>query len=397
MEVRKIRYFIFLRDVAWLALTAFGGPQVHITVLLDLLVGKRRYVSEKEFWELHALCQILPGPTSSQTIVTIGFKLGGASLAYLTLLIWCLPSVLLMTALGILIAYLHAQKVPLDFMYFVQPIAIGFVCHAALTLSQKIINTKTGFLLLLVAGILSYVFPVPWVFPIVIVGGGIITASFKFEQQKPEEKPPFKIDWANFFLFAGTGLGLGVLGWLTGWLWVRMGENFYRNGSFIYGGGQVLIPVLFTEFVKFKKYLSPDEFLSGYGMVQLIPGPVFSFVAFIGVLTMRDHGIGWQIVGGFVASITIFLPSAFIMFFVIRIWDRLKSYRFVKASIEGINASSAGLVIGGALLFLVPIASNPSKLSLVIVSFTTLLFFNKARPMLIILGLLAGIAYQFFG
>lgn len=394
MEVRKIRYFIFLRDVAWLAVTAFGGPQVHLTLFLELLVKKRRYLTEQEFWELHALCQILPGPTSSQTVVTMGFKLGGAKLAYLTLLVWCLPGVLLMTSLGILVAYLHEVKIPLHFMYVVQPVAIGFMCHAGLSLTQKIVHTKTGYALMVLAGITAYFVQTPWVFPIAVVIGGIAT-SFKFKEQEKEAKTPFKVQWANFILFLGVLFGLALLGYLTGWLWVRMSENFYRNGSFVYGGGQVLVPVLLTEFVKFKKYLSQDEFLSGYGMVQLVPGPVFSFASFIGVLTMREYGLGWQIAGGLLASAAIFLPGAFVMFFAIRIWEHLKRYRVVKASIEGINAASSGLVIAGALVLVISLEDSWDKIVFVISSFLLLQFTKVSRPFLIILALLSGLWYQF--
>jgi chromate transporter len=393
MEVRKIRYFIFLRDVAWLAITAFGGPQVHMTLFLELLVNKRGYITEQEFWELHALCQILPGPTSSQTIVTLGFRLGGAKLAYLTLLIWCLPGVLLMTAFGILVAYLHAAKIPLDFMYVVQPVAIGFMCQAGVAISRKIVNTKTGYALMFLAGMVAYFIHTPWVFPITVVIGGIAT-SFKFKEQEKEDKTPFKIQWANFFLFIGVGLGLALLGYVTQWLWVRLSENFYRNGSFVYGGGQVLVPVLLTEFVKFKKYLSQDEFLSGYGLVQLVPGPVFSFASFIGVLAMREYGLGWQIAGGILASMAIFLPGAFIMFFAIRIWEHLKRYRVVKASIEGINAASAGLVIAGALTLVISLEDSWDKIMFVTLAFLLLQFTKVSRPALILLALFAGLVYQ---
>jgi chromate transporter len=394
MEIKKIRYLIFLRDVAWLSVTAFGGPQVHVAMFLEMFVKKRRYLSEKDFWELHALCQILPGPTSSQTVVVLGFKIGGPPLAYLTLLIWSLPGIILMTTFGIAIAYLHARKIPLDFMYFVQPAAIGFVCYAALSLTQRIINTKTGFILMLLAVTAVLAFRSPWVFPLSIVIGGLTTA-LKYDQQEREAKKPFKIKWGNLILFWGFLIGLAVLGHFTRWLWVRLFENFYRNGSFIYGGGQVLIPVLFTEFVKFKKYLSTDEFLSGYALAQLVPGPVFSFVCFIGVFAMREYGVAWQIVGGVVAGAGIFLPGTFIIFFVIRIWDYLKRYRGVKASIEGINATSTGLVIAGAILLIQPISHDWLEILLVILSFLALQFNILSRPFLIFVGLLAGLGYQF--
>ena len=142
-----------MRDVAWLAIAAFGGPQVHIALFIDMFVKKRAYLTEKEFMELNALCQILPGPTSTQTIVALGFKIGGPQLAYLTLLIWALPAVITMTVLGITISFFNNhQSFSLDFLRFVQPLAVGLVCYAAFRITRMVVNTRMGVLLLIEVG-----------------------------------------------------------------------------------------------------------------------------------------------------------------------------------------------------------------------------------------------------
>ncbi len=106
----SLRHYIFLRDVLILALTAFGGPQAHIAMMFKLLVEKRRYLSEKELIELNALCQILPGPSSTQTLTAIGFRVGGPNLAYLTLLVWIIPAFVFMTLAGLAVTYLQSQR-----------------------------------------------------------------------------------------------------------------------------------------------------------------------------------------------------------------------------------------------------------------------------------------------
>jgi chromate transporter len=171
-------------------------------------------------------------------------------------------------------------------------------------------------------------------------------------------------------------------------------ENFYRNGSLIFGGGQVLVPLLHTEFVEFKEYLTSDEFLSGYGLVQALPGPVFSFSAFVGTISMRDGNILSQIFGGFMAAAGVFLPGTFLIFFVIRFWEDLKKYRMVKASLEGINAVSSGMVIAATFLLLEPI--EPITINYVLMIGTAfLLFFTKIpTPFIILGGLLVGIILQ---
>ncbi len=368
---------------------AWGGPQAHIAIFLRTLVEKRAYINQKDFLELIALCQVLPGPTSTQIVTALGFRLGGAKLAYLTLLIWSLPGCFLMTLCGLFFVYLHEMKISLEFMRFVQPVVIGLVCYAALNITTKVVNTKTGIFLVIFSTICSVFFRSPWVFPLVVVGGGFVT-SLKFEKQEKHHEKKIKIEWANFFLFWGVLIFAAILGYITGALPIRLFENFYRNGSFIYGGGQVLIPVLLTEFVQVKKYLSEQEFLSGFGLSQFIPGPVFSFVAFVGVLSMREYGVFGQILGAFMACAGVFLPGTFIIFFVIRFWDELKKIRAVKASLEGINASASGLAIGGACLLLFPIVNNYLYIFITICTFLILQFTKIPIPFLILGALLIG-------
>lgn len=387
--LKKLRRIIFLRDVWQLSITAWGGPQAHIAMFLRTLVEKRGYITEKDFLELIALCQILPGPTSTQIITSLGFRLGGAKLAYLTLLIWSLPGCFLMTLIGLLFVYFDEMKISLEFMRFVQPVVIGLVCYAALNITTKVVNTKTGIFLVIFSTIATLLFRSAWVFPLVVVGGGLVT-SLKFKKHKKHQEKNIKIEWANFFLFWGVLIFAALLGYFTGALPIRLFENFYRNGSFIYGGGQVLIPVLLTEFVQVKKYLSEQEFLSGFGISQFIPGPVFSFVAFIGALSMREYGIGGQILGALMACTGVFLPGTFIIFFVIRFWDELKKIRAVKASLEGVNASASGLAIGGAFLLLLPIIDNYLYIFITFITFLVLQFTKIPVPLLIVGALIIG-------
>ena len=135
-----------------------------------------------------------------------------------------------------------------------------------------------------------------------------------------EDKGRIRINWNNFVLWAGVFVLAALLGHYTRELPVRLFENFYRNGSLIFGGGHVLVPLLFTEFVEFKHYLSSEEFLVGFAFVQAVPGPVFSFCAYVGALSMREYGILGEIAGAVIASIGIFLPGTFLIYFLIQIF-----------------------------------------------------------------------------
>ncbi len=390
--IKRVRYYLFLKDVLILAVSAFGGPQAHIAMLFDLMVEKRRYLDEKELIELNALCQILPGPTSTQTITAIGFKIGGPNLAYLTLLIWMLPAVTLMTLAGIGISYMQENGISMEFARYIQPMAVGFVAYAAYKITRKVVNTKTGFVLMIVSAILSYLAHSPYIFPLILLVGGAITA-FKFKTHDIEEKDKLKIDWRNFFLWAGVFLFAAGLGAVTRERPILLFENFYRNGSLIFGGGQVLIPLLYTEFTSLKSYLDQEEFLTGYALMQALPGPVFSFSAFIGSISMKGYGLGGQIVGALVAAAGIFLPGTFLIFFIIRFWENLKKYRLVKASLEGINAVSSGMVIAAAFLLFRPIELEIINLIMVFGTFGILMFTKIPAPFIILAGIAAGFLF----
>lgn len=376
----------------WLSVSAFGGPQAHLALFLKIFVEKRGYLSEKELIELNALCQVLPGPTSTQTITALGYKLGGARLAYLTLMVWALPAVSLMTFLGILMSRFQEENISINFTRFIQPMAVGFVGYASIHIAWKVVRTKSAFLLMALSALMLYLYPSPFVIPFILIAAGGLTA-FKFKKQPIEDKGRIRINWNNFVLWAGVFVLAALLGHYTRELPVRLFENFYRNGSLIFGGGHVLVPLLFTEFVEFKHYLSSEEFLVGFAFVQAVPGPVFSFCAYVGALSMREYGILGEIAGAVIASIGIFLPGTFLIYFLIRFWDSLKQYRLIRASIEGITASSTGLLLTATVFLIQPIQLNPMNIAIILGTFTALNFISGMAPLLIILGLIAGILF----
>lgn len=395
--VRKVRYLIFLRDVALLSVTCFGGPQAHIAQFQNILVKKRAYLDEASLNELNALAQVLPGPTSTQTLSAIGFRLGGPNLAYLTLLIWMLPSVAIMTAAGMIVASLEAKDISFAFTRFIQPMAVGIVAFAAYTIGLKTVKTKTGIALMIVAGVATYFIKNPFVFPITLLIAGTIT-GFKYGKLPKDESQPANIRWENFFLWIGVLVIVGAAGLITKKLGydvslpIRLFENFYRNGSLVFGGGQVLTPMLYTEFVQYapKRYLTNEEFLSGYALVQALPGPFFSFSAFIGALAMREFGPAGEIFGAGMSALGMFLPGTFLIFFLIRVWDSLKKYRPIRASLEGINAANTGLIAAGAILLFQPLENSFVNFGITIGTFALLAFTKAPSWAIIVIGLALG-------
>ncbi|GAB3883942.1 chromate efflux transporter [Spirosoma agri] len=388
--VRRIRYLIFLKDVLILSLTTFGGPQVHLAMLYERFVQKRRYLTESELMELNALCQILPGPTSTQTITAVGFKIGGPNLAYITLLIWVLPAVSIMTAVGMGMFYLEQHNLSLRFARFIQPMAVGFLIVAGYRIGQKVIKDQVSLALAITAALVAYVFRSPVMTPVVIVAGGLVTA-LTYQKQERMEKKPLQVQWSNFFLWLGVLIGAAGLGAVTQSLPVRLFENFYRNGSLVFGGGQVLTPMLYNEFVAFKHYLTREEFLSGLGLVQALPGPVFCFASYIGALSMRDAGFTGQFWGSFVSTAGIFLPGTFLIFFVYRFWEQLKRYRVVRASLDGVNAASTGLTAAAAIVLFQPMAPHWPSVAVVLITMGVLLYTRIPPFVIVVGGLVAGV------
>lgn len=399
MSVRTVRYYVFLKDILTLSLTAFGGPQAFLAMLLERVVKKRGYIKEEELWELNALCNMLPGPSSTQLISAIGFRVGGPNLAYLALFVWILPATILMVSAAFLIDFLQ-ENTPgaLNFARFIQPMAIGFIIFAAQKTISKMVKTTEAMILMLISAFVSFFYSSPYVFPVMLILGGLSTSVKYKNQPKAEEEKTLSIKWSNFYLWIGVLITAAIFGAITKYQPILLFENFYRNGSLIFGGGQVLVPYLYTEFVDFKHFLNSEEFLTGYAISQGIPGPTFSIASYIGALSMREFGISGFIIGGMIGAAGIFLPGIFLIFFVIRFWDQLKLYRPVRAALEGINAVSCGMLIAAAYLLFEPLEANGLNIFFILGTYALLQFSRISSPIIISGGIILGILVNhFFG
>ncbi len=370
-----------------MAATSFGGPQVHWALFLKRLVQQKAYLTEEELFEIQALCSVLPGPTSTQMITAIGLKRGGATLAYLTLLVWITPAVFIMTAAAYGMTYLTDRSI----LQFVLPVGIGLILQAGWVMAKKVILSPMYVFIFLLTLAIGIAFSSPYIFPLVLVIGGIIS-SLNFKEFPRQNKHKMIIPWANFHLYWGFLLGLAILGQLTDYFPIRLFENFYRNGSIVFGGGQVLAPVLYTEFVEFKGLIRSDDFLTGMALSQSLPGPVFALTSYLGVLLMKDYGIIGELAGSAIGALGVFLPGTFLIFFVFRIWSQLKQYRFIRASLAGIQASSVGLTLVAVYAFMSPLIVNGDGVSIAVVMLSFLIAQTEKVPAiaLFLLALFAG-------
>jgi len=404
-----LRHLPFLRAVFLHSVTAFGGPQAHIGMMLKTFVQETPYVTEKELMEYNAFCQLLPGASSTQTLTLIGYKRGGVPLAVLTLIIWILPASIFMGAFSFLLQYIDKRELGTDIFKFIAPMAAGFLGYAVIHIFPHAIkNTITQIIMLCSVAATYFLFGKTWVIPALIVAGGIATNFSQTRIPQVEEKPR-KIRWWNFWLFGIIFIAAGILSetartndW-SGRKPINLFENTYRMGSLVFGGGQVLMPMMYEQWslrpeeVKEKNpnvvQIDQDKLYTGMGIVQAVPGPVFSIASFAGGMALKDMGGEMQLMGCLIGMVAIFLPSALLVLFFFPIWHNLRKYAAVYRSLEGINAVVVGVMIASSFYIMRDISFiEPKTVSLVnlgVIGGTILLLqFTKIRPPFIVIACL---------
>lgn len=399
MKLSTSRQLLFLRNVVFFTFTSFGGAQAHLALLLRYFVHSSKFISEEELLELNALAQVLPGPASTQTLAGIGYKVGGLKLAILTFLIWVLPSAAIMTLIGLSYSLLDHKDKFISILRYVQPIALGIVAYGAYRLARKVLKSQISIFLAVSAVVATLVLRNAYVFPLVILVGGMVSAAV----ESPAEETTLRtslfanINRKKLIYFIGILLLLALLGAIINTtspvsLPIRLLENFYRNGILVFGGGQVLVPLMFTEFVQMKQYLSASDFLSGFALQQALPGPTFSFASYLGTLSMKNFGYGTngQMVGGLIGVVGINLPGLILVLFIVPFWNDLKKISQIRNSLSGINAVSVGFIVAAFILLLAPTGLNPISISIMCLTFVLLNFTKISPPVIVLTGILLG-------
>jgi len=406
------RHIAFLKTVFLYSITAFGGPQGHFSMMLKTFVYRRKDVTEEELIDYNAFCQLLPGASSTQTLTLIGYKRGGVVLAMLTLIIWTLPACILMG----LFSFFPMKSTSL--FRFIGPMTIGFLCFAAQkAFSISVHNTITRVILVISTIVTFLLFKAPWIVPCLLVAAGFVT-SISSRRIPQKDVLPKKIKWGNIWLFAFIFLLAGTTSELAknnNWPSRRplnLFENTYRFGSLVFGGGNVLMPMTYEQYVARPQSqtllqrnpniirMNRDDFYSGWGMVRAIPGPVFSVASYMGGIIMKDKGTGYQILGCFIATTGIFLPSALLVLFFFPIWHNLKKYAIVYRALEGINAVVVGIMVGAALYMMGDLRTASwsdivMKLVVIVVTWLLLKYSKLPSPVIVLIWLVSGIALSY--
>jgi chromate transporter len=399
-----LRHVPFLKAVALYSFTAFGGPQGHIGMMMKTFVQRRHDVTEEELIDYNAFANMLPGPSSTQTVMLIALKRGGIPLALVTLGLWILPAFLIMSACSFLLLYFDAKSIRTNLFTYIHPMSVGFVAYAAMRMMKTSVRHAATWAIMIGALIATLLFRSPWVFPLVLITAGVISnfSNNRIPERTGKRKP---IKWVNLWLFAALFIIAGVLSEAAragNWEYRRafnLFENFYRFGAIVFGGGQALLPMMLYQFVtrplalSRPSWLSAEELLTGYGLVQAVPGPVFSICAFTGGLALSTYGWGWQVAGCFIGTIAVFLPSTLLLFFFFPIYHNLRQHVMIFRALEGINAAVVGIIWASGIVLLQTISVPTfewSNLVVIAITFSLLHYTRIPAPLIVVGWLLLG-------
>lgn len=334
-------FLIFLR----LGLTSFGGPIAHLGYFRDEFVTRRQWLTERSYADLVGLCQFLPGPASSQVGIAIGLSRAGYLGALAAWAGFTLPSALglILFALGIAN---YGDVMPAGVLHGLKVVAVAVVAQAVWGMARILCPDAARISLMLVASCLVLVLPSAWGQVAVIVVAGVVGLTlFKPAQAAAHDSLPIVIRrrvgllWlALFFILL---LGLPLLAALLPNQTLSMVDAFYRAGSLVFGGGHVVLPLLQAEVVP-SGWVANDVFLAGYGAAQAVPGPLFTFAAFLGA-SMSAPPSAW--LGGVICLLAIFAPSFLLVVGALPFWEQLRRHMRTQAALSGINAAVVGVLL----------------------------------------------------
>ena len=379
-----------LAQVGWsflpLGWIAFGGPQAHIALLHEQFVVRRQWLDERRFAELLGLGQGLPGPTSTQMVVAVGTARAGPLGGLVALFCFLYPAVAIMMLAGLGVAQFPADSRP-AWLEGVQPGAVALVAVAAWRLGRAVVTTRLTIALMLLGAAAAILWREPWIFPAVLAFGGLVTGIALRNQERAatDEGSDRPLTALGISTWAGAALLTIFLGLLVGlilarlafdWQILQWAESFYRMGSLIFGGGQVVLPMLLTEVVN-PGWVTEEQFLDGFALMLALPGPMFSFSAYLGA-------VAGGVTGAFIAVGGLFLPGVLVIYAVLPFWERVRRQQVVHATLTGVNATAIGLVVAAVFLLWDRAVTGPPSATIAVLAFGAVAFFRVPAPFAIL-------------
>ncbi|MEX2125551.1 MAG: chromate efflux transporter [Woeseia sp.] len=373
-----------------LGLTSFGGPVAHLGYFHEEFVSRRRWIAERDYADLVALCQFLPGPASSQVGIGIGISRAGLAGGLAAWLAFTTPSALLLIAFGYGVVAL-GDTLSHDWLHGLKVVAVAVVAQALTGMARVSCADVPRATIAVIAAVVILVSPAPIVQIGVIVAGGIagwmfLRAPLHVEDASAHVRGSTRRSVIALSLFALLLVALPLLASKFPNQALLLIDSFYRTGSLVFGGGHVVLPLLQSEVVP-SNWVSEDQFLAGYGAAQAVPGPLFTFAAYLGTV-MQQPPNGWS--GALICLTAIFLPSIFLVYGALPIWDSLRHRKATQSASLGINAAVVGLLLAA---FYDPVWTSAIRsagdFGLAVIAFLMLTFW-KLPPWLVVIATAAG-------
>lgn len=375
-------FLIFLR----LGLTSFGGPIAHLGYFRDEFVTRRQWLTERSYADLVALCQFLPGPASSQVGIALGLSRSGYAGALAAWVGFTLPSAiaLILFAQGITS---YGDAMPSGVLHGLKVVAVAVVAQAVWGMARNLCPDASRITIMAAATCFVLLVPSAWgQVGVIAIAAAIGLLLFKPQQGAAHDPLPISMRrrvglfWLT--LFFALLMGLPFLAAMFPNQMLSIVDAFYRAGSLVFGGGHVVLPLLQAEVVP-SGWVSNDAFLAGYGAAQAVPGPLFTFSAFLGA-SMNQAPSGW--LGGLVCLLAIFAPSFLLVVGALPFWERLRHNTRTQAALLGINAAVVGLLLAALYQPVWTSAIHaPQDFGLALVALVALMFW-KLPPWLVVVG-----------
>ena len=377
-----------------LGVTSFGGPVAHIGYFRDEYVTRRRWLDERSYADLVALCQLLPGPASSQVGIAVGMTRAGIGGGVAAWLGFTLPSAAALILFGYGVASFE-QLVTAGWLRGLKVVAAAVVAFAVYGMAQNLApdRRRATIAALAAIGMLFWRTPLAQVLVIVLAGGAgwLLLRDFGRPPHGSSSNRSGAVlrTVICLTLFLTLLIGLPVVRQLADNAWLEVFDGFYRSGALVFGGGHVVLPLLQAEVVP-GGWVTGDQFIAGYGAAQAVPGPLFTFSAYLGTVMAGPTG-GWR--GGLFALGAIFLPSFLLVIGILPLWDRLRSVARFRGAIAGVNAAVVGLLLA-ALYDPVWITAihAPSDVALGLAAFGMLAWWKLPPWLVVLLGAATGAA-----
>lgn len=382
-------FWIFLR----LGLTSFGGPVAHLGYFRDEFVKRRRWFDEKSYADLVALCQFLPGPASSQVGIAIGISQAGLAGAAAAWLGFTMPSALALIAFAYGIDFVGGA-LDSGWLHGLKVVAVAVVAQAVWGMAKSLCPDRPRITLAAFATLMVIALPTSLGQIVAILAGGIIgwrilpaaAAGATVPMQYPVGKGLAIGAWIVFFaLLALLPAAAQVMHNQT----VALIDSFYRSGSLVFGGGHVVLPLLQAEVIP-PGWVNNDAFLAGYGAAQAVPGPLFTFAAYLGaIMQPQPNGIA----GGLICLAAIFMPSFLLVVGALPFWEGLRANPAVQSALAGVNAAVVGLLLAALYTPVWTSAILSAKdFALGIVAFILLVFWRMPPWLVVVLSAAGGAA-----